>query len=59
VEEREGFFRSLFKGLTETAGAIGPGLAVAPNEIERAPELMPAENEGQEPSKTAETAKTA
>ena len=45
MEEREGFFRTLFKGLTETAGRVGPTLVVVPNEIERPAEKAHAEEE--------------
>ena len=37
MEEREGFFRTIWSILTETAGTRGPGLVVVPNEIERPP----------------------
>ena len=54
MEEREGFFRTLFKGLTETAGSVGPTLVVVPNEIERPSEKASsnAEEDGEQAEKT-------
>jgi hypothetical protein len=58
MEEREGFWKSIWKGFTEPGLGYGPPPVVVPNEIVRPTEKTPAGSEaGEEPAAQTDTPK--